>query len=133
MKFFFCKAKKMRTSFRQRQHPFHIDLMGSSSYHGAWLRVKLVMDEAEYQRKYVNLRILKSVQEYLKAEANSSTAVYPFRIPDDFLYQTLKLQGPEGADKLVHHILRWGLPSGVRNYIMRCSVRRRAWKTSLRS
>ncbi|MFH1122062.1 MAG: hypothetical protein V1758_00210 [Pseudomonadota bacterium] len=67
------------------------------------------MDEEEYQNKYLNLRILKSVQEYLKADTNSSTAVYPMRIPDDLLYQVLKLQGPDKVDKVVHHIFKLGL------------------------
>ncbi len=29
------------------------------------------MDEEEYNKKYINLRILKSVQEYLKSERDS--------------------------------------------------------------
>jgi len=67
------------------------------------------MDEEEYQNKYMNLRILKSVQEYLKTDTNPSTAVYPMRIPDDLLYQVLKLQGPDKVDKVVHHIFKLGL------------------------
>jgi len=67
------------------------------------------MDEEEYQHKYLNLRILKSIQEYLTADTNSSTAVYPMRIPDDLLYQVLKLQGPDKVDKVVHHIFKLGL------------------------
>ena len=67
------------------------------------------MDEEEYQNKYLNLRILKSVQEYLKTDTNSSTAVDPMRIPDDLLYQVLKLQGPDKVDKVVHHIFKLGL------------------------
>ena len=67
------------------------------------------MDEEEYNRKYVNLRVLKSIQEYLKTEGNSSTAVYPIRVPQDLLYQVLKIQGPDNADKLIHHIFRLGL------------------------
>jgi len=67
------------------------------------------MDEEEYQNKYMNLRILKSVQEYLKSDTETSTAVYPMRIPEDLLYQMLKLQGPEKADKVVHRIFRLGL------------------------
>ena len=67
------------------------------------------MDEEEYNRKYVNLRILKSIQEYLKAETDSAAAVYPIRVPDDLLYQVLKLQGSENADQLIHHIFKLGL------------------------
>ena len=67
------------------------------------------MDEEEYKDKYINLRILKSIQEYLKAERDSSEAVYPVRVPDDFVYLVLKMQGPDNVDKLIHHIFRLGL------------------------
>jgi hypothetical protein len=67
------------------------------------------MDEAEYHKKYVNLRILKSVQEYLKTESGSATALHPIRVPDELLYQVLKSQGPEKVDKLIHHIFELGL------------------------
>jgi hypothetical protein len=67
------------------------------------------MDEAEYNLKYANLRILKSIQEYLKDENISATAVYPINVPDDLLYQVLKLHGAEKADKLVHYIFKIGL------------------------
>lgn len=67
------------------------------------------MDEEEYQKKYVNLRILKSVQEYFKSDGNSSSALHPIKVPDDLLYQMVKLQGAERADKLIHHIFKVGL------------------------
>ena len=67
------------------------------------------MDEEEYNKKYTNLRILKSVQAYLKDQDNTATAVYPIKVPDDLLYQVLKLQGPETADKLINHIFQLGL------------------------
>ena len=67
------------------------------------------MDQEEYNRKYVNLRVLKSIQEYLKSGGDSSTAVYPIKVPEDLLYQVLKMQGPDNADKLIHHIFRLGL------------------------
>ena len=67
------------------------------------------MDEEEYNRKYVNLRVLKSIQEYLKTEGGSPTAVYPINVPQDLLYQVLKIQGPDNADKLIHQIFRLGL------------------------
>lgn len=67
------------------------------------------MDEEEYNRKYIKLRILKSIQEYLKPESISPTAVYPINVPDDLLYQVLKLEGAESADKLIHKIFRMGL------------------------
>ncbi|MFO7737813.1 MAG: hypothetical protein R6V46_05025 [Desulfatiglandaceae bacterium] len=67
------------------------------------------MDEAEYHKKYVNLRVLKSVQEYLKTESGSPTALHPIRVPDELLYQVLKSQGAEKADALIHHIFELGL------------------------
>lgn len=67
------------------------------------------MDEEEYRKKYVNLRILKSIQEYLKSGSDSPTAVYPIRVPDDLLYQAARLQGAESADKLIHKIFKMGL------------------------
>ncbi len=67
------------------------------------------MDEEEYKTKYVNLRILKSIQEYLKLEESPPTALYPIRVPDDLLYQVVKLQGTEKADELIHHIFELGL------------------------
>ena len=67
------------------------------------------MDEEEYKTKYVNLRILKSIQEYLKSAENASTAVYPIKVPDDLLYQVVKSQGTENADQLIHHIFELGL------------------------
>ena len=67
------------------------------------------MDEEEYNKKYVHLRILKSVQEYLKSDSDSSKSVYPIQVPDDLLLQVLKLHGPKNADKLIHHIFKLGL------------------------
>jgi hypothetical protein len=67
------------------------------------------MDKEEYNKKYMNLRILKSVQEYLKTKGNSSTAVYPIRVPEELLYQELKLRGAESTDDLIHNIFRLGL------------------------
>jgi hypothetical protein len=67
------------------------------------------MDEREFQEKYLNLRILKSVQEYLKSDSNSSTAVFPIRVPDDLLFQLVRVQGAENADKTIHQIFKIGL------------------------
>jgi hypothetical protein len=67
------------------------------------------MDEEEYNWKYMNLRVLKSVQDFIKKENASTTAVYPINVPDDLLYQVLKLQGPDSADKLISHIFKLGL------------------------
>lgn len=67
------------------------------------------MDEEEYTNKYINLRVLKSIQEYLKADDNNHTAVYPIRVPDDLLYQTLKSKGAKNADSIIHHIFKLGL------------------------
>lgn len=67
------------------------------------------MEEEEYRLKYAHLRILKSIQEYLKAEGESRTALFPVKVPDDFLCQVIMLQGTESADKLIHQIFRLGL------------------------
>jgi len=67
------------------------------------------MDEKEYNKKYTHLRILKSVQDYLRTDSESSTSIYPIKVPDDLLLQVLKLDGPEGADRLIHHIFKLGL------------------------
>lgn len=67
------------------------------------------MDEQEFQRKYINLRILKGIQNYLKSEGEEDSVVYPIRVPQELLYKMVKLQGPESADKLVHHIFSIGL------------------------
>jgi hypothetical protein len=68
-----------------------------------------VMDEEEYIEKYAKLRILKSIQEYLRPGSESATAVYPIKVPQDLLYQVLKSEGAESADKLIHKIFRIGL------------------------
>lgn len=67
------------------------------------------MDEEEYNWKYMNLRVLKSVQDFITKENTSTTAVYPINVPDDLLYQVLKLQGPDSADQLISHIFKLGL------------------------
>lgn len=67
------------------------------------------MDKEEYTNKYRNLRILKSIQEYLKSDNNDYTGVYPIRVPDELLYQTLKLKGAKSADTIIHHIFKLGL------------------------
>ncbi len=67
------------------------------------------MDEEEYNKKYAHLRILKSIQEYLKSEGAAERAVYPIAVPDELLYQVLKLEGSERVDKLIHEIFRIGL------------------------
>jgi hypothetical protein len=67
------------------------------------------MDEEEYNTKYANLRILKSIQEYLKSESDSTTSVYPINVPDDLLLQTLKFEGAKSTDNLIHHIFKLGL------------------------
>ena len=67
------------------------------------------MDEAEYEKKYANLMILKSVQDYLKSDSESSDAVYPIKVPDELFMQVLKLDGPEGLDFIIHHIFKLGL------------------------
>src|SRR5512137_478233 len=67
------------------------------------------MDEEEFQRKYSHLRILKSIQEYLKADTNAAAAVYPVRVPEELLYQLAKSEGPEKVDQVIHKIFKAGL------------------------
>ncbi len=67
------------------------------------------MNEEEYQKKYADLRILKSIQEYLKLEENTPTAIYPIKVPDELVRQVLRLHGPEKVDELIHKIFRTGL------------------------
>lgn len=67
------------------------------------------MDEEEYQRKYINLKILKSIQDYLKSEGNEDTAIHPIRVPNEFLYQLVRLRGAEEADEVIHKIFQMGL------------------------
>jgi hypothetical protein len=67
------------------------------------------MDEEEFRKKYYHLRILKSIQEYLKADTNAAAAVYPVRVPEELLYQLVKSEGPESADQVIHRIFKAGL------------------------
>ncbi len=67
------------------------------------------MDEDEYKKKYTNLMILKSVQDYLKSNSDTSDSVYPIKVPDELFMQVLRLDGPEGLDRIVHHIFKLGL------------------------
>jgi hypothetical protein len=67
------------------------------------------MDEEEFRKKYYHLRILKSVQEYLKADTNAAAAVYPVRVPEQLLYQLVKSEGAENADQVIHKIFKAGL------------------------
>ena len=67
------------------------------------------MDEEEFQKKYYHLRILKSIQEYLKADTNAAAAVYPVRVPEELLYRLVKSEGPESADQVIHKIFKAGL------------------------
>jgi len=67
------------------------------------------MNETEYRKKYIYLSVLKSVQDYLKEENPPLTALHPISIPEDLLYQVLRFQGPEKADKLIHYIFKLGL------------------------
>src|SRR5210317_1670583 len=67
------------------------------------------MNEKEYNKKFTHLRILKSVQDYLRTNSESSTSVYPIKVPDDLLIQVLRQDGPEGVDRLIHHIFKLGL------------------------
>lgn len=68
-----------------------------------------LMEDEEYRQKLQHLKILKSIQEYLKSEGESSAAVYPIKVPEELIYQILKGEGPEEVDRLVHHIFNMGL------------------------
>jgi len=67
------------------------------------------MNEEEYNQKLSELLVLKSIQEYQNSDSTRSAALYPIRVPDNLLYETLKFHGPENADKLIHHIFGLGL------------------------
>jgi hypothetical protein len=67
------------------------------------------MDEEEFQRKFINLRILKGIQEYLKGKTNAETALHPVRVPNELLYQLVRLRGAEEADNIIHKIFQMGL------------------------
>ena len=67
------------------------------------------MEKEEYKKKYLNLKILKSIQEYLKSDDNEHTAVFPIRVPDELIYQTLKSKGAKNTDTIIHHIFKLGL------------------------
>ena len=67
------------------------------------------MEKEEYKKKYLNLKILKSIQEYLKSDDNDHTAVFPIRVPDELIYQTLKSKGAKNADTIIHYIFKLGL------------------------
>ena len=86
-----------------------IDLPGSPFYNLSHNEGTLNMDDEEFKTKYVHLRTLKSIQQYLKADTEERAAVYPIRIPDDLLYQLVNLHGPEEADRVVHQIFKIGL------------------------
>jgi hypothetical protein len=66
-------------------------------------------DEKEYSLKYAGMRILKSIQEYLKIEDPGEAALYPIKVPSELLYQITNLQSPEESDRVVHAIFRLGL------------------------
>lgn len=67
------------------------------------------MDETGYDFKYANLKILKTIKEYLKTDGSSPTAVYPILLPEEFLYRILQLQGVESTDRVINHIFKLGL------------------------
>jgi hypothetical protein len=66
-------------------------------------------NEKEYSLKYAGMRILKSIQEYLKVEDPGEAALYPIKVPSELLYHVTKLRSPEESDRVVHAIFRLGL------------------------
>ena len=67
------------------------------------------MDEREYDFKVANLRIIKTIKEYLKTDGSPAAAVYPIVLPEEFLYRILQLQGVESTDQVINHIFKLGL------------------------
>jgi hypothetical protein len=67
------------------------------------------MNESEYNQKYSNLKILKSIQEYLKSETDAPASVYPIRVPDELFLQSVKSRGAENTDELINYIFKLGL------------------------
>jgi hypothetical protein len=69
------------------------------------------MDDKEYQLKYASLRILKSIQEYLKTDDSDAEpiALYPIRVPRDLLSHIMRLHSAEELDQLMHSIFSRGI------------------------
>ena len=67
------------------------------------------MKTEDYGRKYVALRILKSIQEYLKFGNHKADAIYPIHVPNDFLVQIVKHHGSQFADELINEVFQIGL------------------------
>ena len=84
------------------------DYIGHLTYNQHSL-TEILVDEKEYKKKYTNLMILKSVQDYLRTDSESSDSVYPVKVPDELFVQVLRLDGPEGLDRIIHHIFKIGL------------------------
>ena len=55
------------------------------------------MNDEEYNRKFSELRVLKSIQEYQNSDSARSAALYPIRVPDELLYEgsSIYLYGKE--------------------------------------
>ncbi len=66
------------------------------------------MDEKEYRKRYIKLRLLKSIQDHLKNDSEESM-LYPVKVPNDMLFQLLRSKGPDSVDKLMQGIFRRGL------------------------
>jgi hypothetical protein len=67
------------------------------------------METEDYSRKYAALRILKSIQEYLKGGNHKTNAIYPIYVPNDFLVQLVKNHGSQFADELINEVFQIGL------------------------
>ena len=67
------------------------------------------MDDKEFRKKYVNLRVLKSSRDFLGKKTGDSKSVYPVNVPEDMMYQLLSSDGPEGLDKTMNRIFKLGL------------------------
>jgi hypothetical protein len=67
------------------------------------------METEDCGRKYVALKILKSIQEYLTSDNHETDAVYPIQVPRDLLIQIVKYHGSRIADELINEMFQVGL------------------------
>jgi hypothetical protein len=76
------------------------------------------MKEEDWYRKYSALKILKSIQEYLKSGNHNNHAVYPINVPNELLAEVLKHQGPEWTDELINDVFRIGLKTWAEEFYL---------------
>jgi hypothetical protein len=76
------------------------------------------LETEDYGRKHFALRILKSIQEYLKSGNHGNSAVYPINVPNDLLVLVLKHHGTEFADELINEIFRIGVKAWAEEFYL---------------